>query len=185
MEFDASTSRLRESEIGVADHLRADELMRRRIVGTVPQCIPSLRYLAISRRHPVDDSRVVTRRWVCYYIASPRKAIAIPMEEGERVEEYCRNAVDAEAFDRFDGKCCCCVLGCVFLTTRDCRTIRAAPLSSRFVGSLTFAFPLLIPLESMSTHTKVHSERVCAATTAGTRERRDRHRTSTMQNASA
>lgn len=84
-----------------------DDRLRSLIVGALPRYIPSLRYLTISRIFdavPYNDFGPMARRtWRCYKVTGLRDVVEIPTWEGDRVQAYCRGAVDVDAFDAFDG----------------------------------------------------------------------------------
>ena len=109
--FPAASSLLDKFTVQYVNDARArsfakrDEAARRSLVDTLPACIPTLRYLTVSRSFSLDQGHEERRVWACYRVTDARGVVEIPEWEGERVREYCRRAGDHEAFDEFDGEC--------------------------------------------------------------------------------
>ena len=83
---------------------RRDETARQVLVETLPRCIPTLRYLTISRTFALGEGSESRRVWVCFCITDDRGVAEIPEWEAERVRVYCQDAMDPEAFDKFDSE---------------------------------------------------------------------------------
>lgn len=82
----------------------ADEALRRSVIHTLSQYVPTLRYLTVSCIFRPDKQDVIQHTWKCYRITTDREAIEIPTWEGAQARAYCRSAVDADAFKEFDGE---------------------------------------------------------------------------------
>lgn len=94
-----------------------DDEFRDALASTLPEYIPTLRYLYLLRFHEVrenldrrgyEDVVPIMRKWICWHVSRTEDGRArldeIPLWKGDRVMELCREAMDATAFETLDGE---------------------------------------------------------------------------------